>query len=94
MRGVLNAFKSSFKDENVKMLLSKDAYFCFLNFHYRFFLINDSFVLFRKATNTKQCLKMVHVFVCLFAFFSAIWNLIGIPFGTKSLFGPEKVLKQ
>ena len=32
--------------------------------------------------------------VCLFAFFSANWNPIGIPFGTKLLFSPEKVLTQ
>ena len=36
----------------------------------------------------------VYVSVCLFAFFSAIWNPIGIHFGTKLLFGLEKVLKQ
>ena len=32
--------------------------------------------------------------VCLFAFFSAIWNSIGIPFGTKLVLGPVKVLNQ
>ena len=31
--------------------------------------------------------------VCLFAFFSAIWNPIGIPSGTKLVYGLEKVLK-
>ena len=36
----------------------------------------------------------VCVFVCIFAFFSAIWNPIGILFGTKLLLGPEWVLKQ
>ena len=38
------------------------------------------------------CVSMY--FVCVFAFFSAIWNPIGIPFGTKLLLGPEWVLKQ
>ena len=32
--------------------------------------------------------------VCVFAFFSAIWNPIGIPFGTNVLCGLEMVLKQ
>ena len=36
----------------------------------------------------------VCLFVCLFTFFSAIWNPIGIPFDTNLLFVPEKVLKQ
>ena len=31
--------------------------------------------------------------VCVLAFFSAISKLIGIPFGTKLLYGPGKVLK-
>ena len=30
--------------------------------------------------------------VCVFAFFSAIWNPIGIPFGTNVLFDLEMVL--
>ena len=32
--------------------------------------------------------------VCVFAFFSANWNPIGIPFGTKIPFRPKKVLTQ
>ena len=36
----------------------------------------------------------VCVSVCLFAFFSAIWNPIGIPFGTNVVCDLEKVLKQ
>ena len=43
--------------------------------------------------NTKMCVCLC-VCVCLYAFFSAIWNPIGIPFGTKLLLGPEWVLKQ
>ena len=35
--------------------------------------------------NTKMCV-CVCVCVCVFAFFSAIWNPIGIPFGTNVLF--------
>ena len=41
--------------------------------------------------NTKMC---VCLFVCLFAFFSAIWNPIGISFGTKLPYASEMVLKQ
>ena len=36
----------------------------------------------------------VWVSVCLFAFFSAIWNPIGISFGTKLPYASEMVLKQ
>ena len=36
----------------------------------------------------------VCVCFCVFAFFSAIWNPIGIPFGTNVLCDLEKVLKQ
>ena len=43
--------------------------------------------------NTKMCV-CVCVSVCLFAFFSAIWNPIGIPFGTNVLFDLEMVLTQ
>ena len=42
--------------------------------------------------NTKMCVCLC---VCLFVrVFLALWNLIGIPFGKKSVLGPEKVLKQ
>ena len=41
--------------------------------------------------NTKMS---VCVCVLVFAFFSAIWNPIGIPFGTKLPYRPEMVLKQ
>ena len=36
----------------------------------------------------------VCVSVCLFAFFSAIWNPIGISFGTKLPYASEMVVKQ
>ena len=36
----------------------------------------------------------VCVSVCVFAFFSAIWNPIGIPFGKNVLLDLEMVLKQ
>ena len=38
--------------------------------------------------------KYENVCLCLFAFFSAIWNPIGISFATKLFLRPEKVLKQ
>ena len=43
--------------------------------------------------NTKMFV-CVCVCVCVFAFFSAIWNPIGISFGTKLPYASEMVLKQ
>ena len=46
-----------------------------------------------RSISTYINLKMfVCLSVCLFGFFLAIQNQIGIPFGTKLLFGHEKVL--
>ena len=58
-------------------------------------IVNLSVLLFKMNANLYLYkYENVCVFVCVFAFFSAIWNPIGIPFGTNVLGGLEMVLKQ
>ena len=53
--------------------------------------ISIKIIIISTNINTKMCVCLC---VCLFAFFSAIWNPIGKPFGTKLPYASESVLKQ
>ena len=54
-------------------------------------LSNDQYLYLYKYENVCLCVCLP---VSLFAFFSAIWNPIGISFGTKMPYASESVLKQ